>query len=257
MHFPKISIITITFNNLSGLKKTVESVETLSHAEYEHIVIDGGSSDETKAFLSNYNGHSITWVSEPDNGIYDAMNKGIKRSTGSWIIFMNAGDIFVNRTLFSKIDLTGEFDIIYGNSYISYSGGFRRLSKPSRIEKIWKGMSFTHQAVICKRELIVHHPFDLKWEYCADFEQIFSFFLQKKQFCYQDTGFCEIEAGGISDTKRYKATLEVYRINKQLNPGIGIHFFFVAKIVSGFLTVNIKKVIPKKLKSYLLRKKYR
>ena len=110
----KISIITVSYNNLEGLKKTVDSVCSQTLKDYEFIVIDGGSKDGTKDYLENSNNKIDHWVSEPDNGVYQAMNKGIKKATGDYLIFLNSGDHFFNNKVLEKnMSCLGTSDIIY------------------------------------------------------------------------------------------------------------------------------------------------
>ncbi|GAA3621211.1 glycosyltransferase family 2 protein [Flavivirga jejuensis] len=112
----KISIITITYNNLEGLKKTFDSVCSQTWKGYEHIIIDGGSNDGTRAYLESLDNRVSYWVSEPDNGVYQAMNKGIKKATGDYLVFLNSGDHFYNNKVLEKnIDCLGKSDIIYFN----------------------------------------------------------------------------------------------------------------------------------------------
>ena len=115
---PKVSIITVAYNNLKGLQETFDSVTRQSTRDYEFIIIDGGSSDGSKEFLENNSAFIQYWVSEPDTGIYNGMNKGIKAATGEYVIFMNSGDVFSSDIMLEKClpYLTGE-DLIYGNAY--------------------------------------------------------------------------------------------------------------------------------------------
>ena len=111
---PKISIITVNYNNLEGLKKTVKSVENQTYQAFEYIVIDGGSTDGSAKFLDDNNRLFIYYVSEPDKGVYNAMNKGIKKASGEYLIFLNSGDHFYNDEVLEKNhqDIKGS-DIIY------------------------------------------------------------------------------------------------------------------------------------------------
>ena len=94
----KLSIITINYNNLEGLKRTVESVINQTSKEFEYIVIDGGSNDGSGAYIESKSEHIDYWVSEPDKGIYNAMNKGIAKASGEYLLFLNSGDhLFSNR----------------------------------------------------------------------------------------------------------------------------------------------------------------
>lgn len=253
---PTISIVTINFNDLTGLKKTLKSVAALNFKDYEHIVVDGASTDGSVEFLSSYKDHPISLISEKDSGIYDAMNKGISLAKGKWTIFMNGGDRFLYSSLQDHL-LRSEADILYGSSQILYPDGFIREMHPTDLNRnLWKGMSFTHQAVFCKTSLLKAQPFDTIWKHCADFDQLFQFFIKGLKFEYLPILVCEIEAGGISDKKRYRATYEVYRINKKLAPAFHKHFYFMRKIVGGFIVAKLKGILPRKFSSKLVKAKH-
>ena len=116
----KISIITINYNNLEGLKRTIESVVNQTWQEFEYIVIDGGSTDGSAIYIESQSQHIDYWVSEPDKGIYNAMNKGIAKATGEYLLFLNSGDHFFNSNVLEE---NHEFlvlqDIIYFNLNVS------------------------------------------------------------------------------------------------------------------------------------------
>lgn len=99
---PKLSIITINYNNLEGLKRTVESVVSQTWQEFEYIVIDGGSTDGSAAYIESQSKHIDYWVSEPDQGIYNAMNKGVVKATGDYLLFLNSGDHFYSDQVLEK-----------------------------------------------------------------------------------------------------------------------------------------------------------
>lgn len=99
----KVSIITISYNNAKGLKETIESVVMQDFDDYEYIVIDGGSSDDSKNILNHYSDHIAYWVSEPDNGVYHAMNKGIAAAKGEYLHFLNSGDKYAAKDILSKL----------------------------------------------------------------------------------------------------------------------------------------------------------
>lgn len=112
----KISIVTINYNNASGLRQTIESVVDQSYPNLEYIVIDGGSTDGSKEVISAYKDQLHYWVSEPDQGIYYAMNKGIKAATGDYILFLNSGDFLVDKGIISEVAaLSPNEDLVYGN----------------------------------------------------------------------------------------------------------------------------------------------
>lgn len=111
-----LSIITINYNNAEGLKKTMGTVLGQTYKDYEYIVIDGGSTDESVEVIKHFGNKGYQWVSEPDKGIYNAMNKGIKKSTGEYLLFLNSGDYFYDENVVGKVcPLLHNGDIIYGN----------------------------------------------------------------------------------------------------------------------------------------------
>ena len=112
----KLSIITINYNNAIGLKKTIESLIEQSYQEYEYIVIDGGSDDGSKEVIWESLRYVSSWCSEKDTGVYNAMNKGIMRATGEYLLFLNSGDYLYDSTVLEDVTstLSGE-DIIYGD----------------------------------------------------------------------------------------------------------------------------------------------
>jgi len=126
----KLSVITINYNNCIGLEKTIKSVAMQSSKDFEWIVIDGASTDGSKELLENYNDLINYWISEPDNGIYNAMNKGIKVSKGDYLLFLNSGDCFYNSNVVTSFyNYSGREDIIYGDiMYEIPKGHFRKQS---------------------------------------------------------------------------------------------------------------------------------
>lgn len=115
----KLSIITINYNNLSGLQRTVESVLKQTVKEFEYIIIDGGSTDGSAAYIESQSEHIDYWVSEPDKGIYNAMNKGILKAKGEYLLFLNSGDHFYNNNVIdSSIPFLNTFDLVYGSMEI-------------------------------------------------------------------------------------------------------------------------------------------
>jgi len=126
----KISVITVCFNSLEILKKTMQSVETQTYTNIEYIVIDGNSTDGTPEYLKNYNGKLTKYVSESDKGIYDAMNKGVNMSEGDYVIFLNAGDLFAENLTLEKIfdGKTYDSDVIYGD--VIKNGRVKPAEKP-------------------------------------------------------------------------------------------------------------------------------
>ncbi len=152
---PKISIITVNYNNADGLRKTIESVRDQNFSDLEYIVIDGGSSDKSCQVLEEFNASIHKWVSEKDNGIYHAMNKGIAMATGEYLLFLNSGDHFYsNNTLEESInDFTGE-DILCFDIHFKDSENDFIHQHPDKLTFLFlfEG-TFAHQSVFIKKEL--------------------------------------------------------------------------------------------------------
>ncbi|MFK8037695.1 MAG: glycosyltransferase family 2 protein [Crocinitomicaceae bacterium] len=255
MKSPLLSVITVTYNNFSGLKQTVENINQLTYKNFEHIIIDGDSSDETKNYLNSLDYENLTWISKKDNGIYDAMNKGIKQSIGEWIIFMNAGDEFSTNTVLQNIEFREEKKVIYGDCDVLYNTDYSRIMKALSLNQIWKGLPFSHQSVFTHRS-ILKEGFNLSYKYCADFELFLKNYTKENQWHYCSFSISKITAGGVSDNKRYLATNEVYQINRKMNNSIKIHFYFIPKIILSFFIVKLKSVLPTKLTNIVYKIKY-
>lgn len=151
----KISIITINFNNLEGLKKTLESVVNQSWKEFEYILIDGGSTDGSAEYLKSQNKYIDYWVSEPDSGIYNAMNKGINVAKGEYLLFLNSGDhFFSNYVLQENHTKIANFDLVYFNIFLAsdtYSGTIF-YPKELSFSFFYLG-TLCHQSTFIKKEL--------------------------------------------------------------------------------------------------------
>lgn len=182
-----LSIITINFNNSSGLKKTLESVKNQTSKNYEHIIIDGASTDGSvdliKEFLmdSEYAKQVSFWCSEKDKGIYDAMNKGIPHANGRYCLFLNSGDYLADNEVIARFDdynLTE--DIVYTNCKCFNSHKEWLITYPSHVTLgyFYKMRSLNHQNVFIKTEKQKAHFYSLDFKICSDKE----FFM----YCFQD-----------------------------------------------------------------------
>ncbi len=114
---PKLSIVTINYNNKNGLEKTIESVINQTYQDFEYIIIDGGSTDGSKDIIKKYKARLTHWISEPDNGIYHAMNKGWKQANGEYFLFLNSGDYLYSPTIINVIiPFLTDIDVLYGDT---------------------------------------------------------------------------------------------------------------------------------------------
>lgn len=179
----KLSIITINFNNAVGLQKTIESVVNQDFDNFEYIVIDGGSSDNSKSIIEKYQSKITYWVSEKDNGIYNAQNKGILKSKGEYCLFLNSGDYLCNTNVLKRIFSNESVaDIIYGNMQIDYGNGKIEFGKmPSKLtfkqmylDTLWHPVSFI------KRSLFeTYGLYNEKYKMVADYDFFFNVIVMK------------------------------------------------------------------------------
>jgi glycosyltransferase involved in cell wall biosynthesis len=223
----KLSIITINYNNAAGLKKTLDSVAVQTWSEFEHIIIDGGSADESVDVIQCYadlyaDKYPIKWISEPDRGVYDAMNKGIKMAMGEYCLFMNGGDSLFSPMTLNQIALDDYAeDLIVGysleeksNRTIKYS-----LSRLSLLEVMQYGIS--HQAMFIKRllfEQLGYYSTDLK--ILSDCEFLYKCALKEVSFINLNECVALVEPGGLSNTMLEQMKNEVEIIKRVLPSSI-------------------------------------
>ena len=185
------SIVTITYNADNVLGKTVDSVFSQTYPHVEHVIIDGASTDDTLQVAQDYmqrsyaasNGHEIRIVSEPDNGLYDAMNKGLRQVSGDYVLFLNAGDFFPDSEVLSNIARNVGLEgvsreklpvVLYGNTDIVDNDGrvlrHRRLQPPANLS--WRsfrhGMLVCHQAFYARLDIAKTVPYDCRYRFSAD-----------------------------------------------------------------------------------------
>ena len=208
---PKISVITVTYNAGKVLEATIQSVVFQTYRNVEYIIVDGNSKDNTLEIVDKYRDRISQVISEPDKGLYDAMNKGIQLATGDYLCFLNAGDEFHDNETLQKIVHTLKGmelpDVIYGETAIVDEEGhflhMRRLSTPQTLT--WKsfkqGMLVCHQAFFARRELAVQHPYDLKYRFSADFDWCIR--IMKKAKCLHNTRLTIIDFLNDVMTTRY------------------------------------------------------
>lgn len=229
-----ISIITVVYNAKEGLEKTIRSVLGQTYGNAEHIIIDGGSDDGTVDVIKKYQDKISYWVSEKDNGIYDAMNKGLKRANGDYVWFINAGDEIYSKETIEKVFGTtpaslppflrgNEADAYYGNiEYVDEEGrtyGTRTLKKPPE-QLSWKnfieGMVVSHQSIIIKREHAVE--FNMKYRHAADIDWAIRSFKNCNNIVNTNLILVKFLIGGYSKRNIISSNRERYRILREHFP---------------------------------------
>lgn len=197
-----LTIVTVNKNNAKGLQTTAESLNCSKINElYEWIVIDGNSSDDSVEIIKEYEHLISKWISEPDEGIYDAMNKGIKWATGDYVCFMNSGDSFMDlKLVFEKVDdLT--YDIIYWDLFLIKDNGSRLLVRqtPELDFAYMLGKTINHQSVLIRRALVEKYPFNSYYSIVADWIQLFEIIRNENPVInYLEFPLTVFDASGIS-----------------------------------------------------------
>lgn len=167
-----LSIITINFNNKDGLQKTINSVIQQSFKDYEWIIIDGGSSDGSEDVIKTHQSHFSFWCSEPDKGIYNAINKGLLHASGDYIQFLNSGDWLYNSTSLEKAfaQIDGKYDIYYGDMVQVNDGGkLNPITYPDELGFLFFPYNnICHQATLYKRSLFDNNPYDESFRIVSD-----------------------------------------------------------------------------------------
>ncbi|MEN8265064.1 MAG: glycosyltransferase family 2 protein [Nitrospirota bacterium] len=256
---PLVSIVTIVFNGEKTLEKTIQSVLGQTYENIEHIIIDGGSTDGTLKIIRQYNDKIAYWLSEPDNGIYDAMNKGVSLATGEWINFMNVGDTFYEPDTVKKVFSSnyGKADIIYGNNEIIYGSELSVIRKALDITELWKGMIVNHQSMFVKTSLMQKHPFNLDYKIGADYNFIYSAYMDKCEFCKIETVISSTAHGGYSDLNVIPNIKEQWMIVRRHNASFKIDLYYIWLILYAFIKNIMKIILPEKIREVVIKRKYK
>jgi len=214
---PKLTVITIVYNNVRDIERTIKSVLNQSYKKIEYIVIDGASTDGTLEVVNTYKDQISKIVSEPDKGIYDAMNKGLSLAKGDYILFMNSGDeIYDTQTVEDIFASAPWADIYYGETEMYddnwQSLGQRRHEAPEQFD--WTsfklGMSISHQAIYIRRNLA--EPYDLQYKYSADIDWIIKAAKKASNIVNVHRYVAKYLVGGMSKKKHAESLKERFRI---------------------------------------------
>ena len=240
MFQPKLSVITIVYNNVRDIERTLLSVINQSYSNLEYIVIDGGSSDGTLEILNKYEKSISTLVSEKDKGIYDAMNKGLALATGDYVLFMNSGDeIYAPDTVEKVFSTQPDADIYYGETEMYdedwKSLGQRRHTSPKHFT--WKdfkhGMSISHQAIYIRRAIT--EPYNTSYKLSSDIDWILRAAKKAKKVVNTNMYVAKYLVGGMSKKNHRKSLIERFRILSKhygLIPNIINHAVIAAKLAA-------------------------
>ena len=236
----KVSIITATYNSAKSIQRTIDSVKAQDYYDIEHIIVDGASTDTTLSIIRSNASSIAKFVSEKDNGIYNALNKGINLATGDIIGFLNSDDVFTNKHVISRIVNcfnVKKADVIYGNLvYQSKNDANKKVLRYWRSNVynpgcLWYGWMPPHPTLYCKKEVYEQWGvFDDKFEIAADYDFILRIFQQPTVMkAYLPTLMIKMDVGGISNKSLknlIRKSTEDFKAIKRNNIGGILTLFF-------------------------------
>jgi len=233
MNNPKLSVITIVYNNAKDIERTMLSVLNQTYRNIEYILIDGASTDGTTEIIQKYAERLAKFVSEQDQGLYDAMNKGLALASGDYVLFMNSGDeIYAPETVAEVFASSPSGDIYYGETEMFdenwNSLGQRRHRAPEHFD--WHsfkfGMNVSHQAIYIKRNLT--EPYDLTYRYSSDIDWILKAAKKSSNIVNTHLYVAKYLVGGISKKKHIASLKERFKI-------LSHYYGFIPNLVNHFL----------------------
>ncbi len=222
----KLSIITIHYNQIEGLRKTLESVWNQSVQDFEFLVIDGGSTDGSVAFLREQEARLTYWCSEPDGGIYPAMNKGIAKARGTYLMFLNAGDCLsdasVIKTCLEQIEAHPTVDVFYGDMY-GFQGDVTQKwlhTHPATLDLLFlETQNLNHQSSLFRAELFRElGPYPASYPLAGDHWLFLRSFLADKVFHHISYPLVVFDYGGVGSRSREQYVREMAALWQELVP---------------------------------------
>ena len=216
--YPKVSIITVVYNGAAHLEQTIQSVLKQSYDNMEYIIIDGGSTDGTLDLVKQYADDIAYWVSEPDGGIYDAMNKGIAKATGEIVGLINADDWYEEDAIEKVLQAfeKTEADVLHGGMFIVKEKGEGFVKSVTEdLGILSKGMLLNHPTVFAKRSLYEQHGgFDTSYRIVADWEMMMRWKSQGVKFTALDETLANFRMGGVSSEHLKRSFEEKHRVRQ-------------------------------------------
>jgi len=250
---PLVTVITVVYNGEAYLEETILSVINQTYDNVEYIIVDGGSTDGTLEIIKKYEKQIDYWVGEKDSGIYDAMNKGINLATGEWLNFMNAGDMFYkNSSLLDIFSFQQNADVLYSDIQMNYQNFFKTM-KVKPLKTIWKGMPFSHQSMLIKRDLHKQYFYNTTYRLTADFNFVFTTYNAGFTYKYISVPLAQVSTEGVSFVQRTTVYQEYYDIVHKETPTLTTDIYFkyllykekIKVFVKSLLSQNIIEIISK------------
>jgi len=235
----KVTVVTVAYNAADCIEKTILSVIGQTYSNIEYIIIDGKSTDGTLDLVNKYSKKISKVISEKDNGIFDAMNKGISYATGDWIIFMNAGDTFYDDKVIEKIleeKIDDNVGVIHGE--VNTTKGILKMVPFYKRKRKLVPMGICHQSIFVRNELAKRILFDRKYKVAADYNMIHKIYEMGYKFLHKDIVVANYDLRGFSARNtllQYVETAEICMARKNLSYYLLYAFVFVKSIIKRIL----------------------
>lgn len=256
---PLISIVTVVFNAGATIKKTLDSVQMQTYKSFEHIIVDGQSTDNTMEIVEAYGAAIAQKISERDKGIYDAMNKGLQMARGEWVIFLNAGDYFHSNTVLAEVSslMVAENDIIYSDVICDYGSFMKTRIAPDAailFQAFKKGMAVCHNTVFFRAALHKKTPYNIAYTIAADFDVLLSLLEQGAWAVKYPQPVTTIETGQGVSYRRQVTTLMQHRQVLKAHPHTLLQLLQCSVAIAvTFIKMLIKKLIPSTVTEWIIR----
>lgn len=239
-----IAVVTVCFQAEAVLEKTIRSVLSQSYPA-QYLILDGASKDNSLQIIQKYSQNLTYWHSQPDKGIYDAMNQAIKLANAQWICFLNAGDLFVNEQVLEQV-AKHDADVIYGDYLIQYQyhKKYKKVPLPQQLDALLNGMCLNHQSVFIRKSVLESYPFGTEFGLAADFEQILRIFLAKHSFSYIGSAVASFADGGASSVRKIEYLKQCHQIVQKYSPHSDSEKNFEEQIKQTQKVQKLRKLLP-------------
>jgi len=240
---PLVSIITVVRNDAAGLARTMDSVAAQDYGQIEYVVIDGGSTDGTLQVLKERRAEVSRWISEPDGGIYDAMNKGARLALGEYVCFMNAGDCFASPNTVTRVfDPRPKSEFVWGDCLVENASGEEYDPASVVIPRLHRQMTVCHQSMFTKRSSLLGRPYDTSFRIAADYDFLCERILAGASWEYRALPVSRINDKGASaqifrTSIREKKQIALSRFPGK-RPSILFHYFILSFYMNAKMLVR-------------------
>ena len=200
---PIITVVTVVYNDVEGISKTIDSVAGQNYKDFEYIVVDGASDDGSYAVIKSRNEDIDLFISEKYSGMYEAMNKAVVHAKGRYVIFMNSNDEFASENTlkeFTEIINNSDSDIVFGDRIYLRKSGSQRYDVARSEKTAFERMHYFYQSVFIKKEVLEKNPFNEAYKYAADFNQSLQLYKAGHKYQYVNKPVCLYRQGGHSES---------------------------------------------------------